>query len=81
MSSRKLPVCDDCQRPIRHSHHEWALRDPATNQLIGRYHGVCQHSASKYFGPGVVVLLTYYHPDRCGPNQERCDAGAFEEVA
>jgi len=75
----KPPTCDGCERPIRASHHELVLRDFETRQIIGRYHAAtCQHSARKYFAPGVALEASYYHPDRCGPDQERCDAGAFE---
>jgi hypothetical protein len=65
------------------SHHELRLSDATTGQLVGRYHvrRECQAAATKYFEPGVVLSATYYHPYRCGPNQEHCDAGAFEVVA
>ena len=52
-----------------------------TGQLIGKYHVACQTAASRYLEPGVVLSATYHHPSRCGPDQERCDAGVFEVVA
>lgn len=79
----KLPKCDACERPLRKSHHELVLRDFETRQVIGRYHvrPECRDAASRYFRPGVAIGATFVHPDRCGPNQESCDAGAFEVVA
>jgi hypothetical protein len=84
--SKKAPRCDACSRRIRPNHHELHLSDPLTGQLIGVYHAGagwsgCMSAASKYAKPGVVILGTFLHPDRCGPNQERCDGGAFEVVA
>ncbi len=81
-TAKKTPRCDGCDRAIRHSHHELVLKDFETGQVLGRYHAAtCQHSASKYFAPGVVCEATYLHPERCGENQERCDSGIFEVVA
>jgi hypothetical protein len=70
--------CDGCDRVIRDSHHELVLKDLATGQVVGRYHGICQHSASRYFAPGAAFRAVYFHPARCGENQERCDSGCFE---
>jgi hypothetical protein len=72
--------CDACDRRIRRSHHELILRDFDTRQVLGRYHvrRECRDAASKYFKPGVAIGATFVHPDRCGPDHEHCDAGAFE---
>jgi hypothetical protein len=71
---------------MRPAHHELHLTDPRTGQVIGRYHAGethadCMAQAEKYFRPGEVVLLTVVHPDRCGADQEHCDAGLSEAVA
>lgn len=80
-TSKRAPRCDGCDRAIRHSHHELVISDLTTGQVVGRYHGIRQHSATKYFVPGAAFRAVYYHPDRCGPDQRFCDAGAFEVVA
>lgn len=72
--------CDACNRRLRPSHHELHLSDALTGQLIGRYHaGVgwdgCMTAAGKYVRSGVVLVATFVHPDRCGPDQEHCDGG------
>ncbi len=78
-SAKKAPRCDGCDRPIRASHHELVLRDLSTGQVVGRYHAaICQHSATKYFEPGIVLKADYYHPSRCGDEQQFCDGGMFE---
>ncbi len=80
-TTKKLPRCDGCDCAIRYSHHELVISDLATGQIVGRYHVICQRDAAKYFVPGAVFQATYFHPERCGENQEFCDAGAFEVVA
>ncbi len=80
-TAKKAPRCDGCDHAIQHCHHELVISDFETGQVVGRYHVICQHSASKYFVPGAVFRAVYYHPERCGENQQFCDAGAFEVVA
>jgi hypothetical protein len=83
----KHPRCDACKWRLRENQHELHLTDPLTGQVIGRYHAdpgshaECMARAEKYFQPGEVVLLNVVHPDRCGPDQEHCDAGLSEAVA
>jgi hypothetical protein len=82
MSTAKKIRCDACNRRLRDNHHELQLSDPSTGQVIGRYHAPgCQDAAARYFVPGVVLVATYVHPARCGPEQEYCDGGLSEEVA
>ena len=79
----KPPKCDACGRRIRAGHHELRLSDPRTSQLIGLYHAgagytECMQSAKRYFVPGMALQATVVHPDRCGDDQEHCDAGAAD---
>jgi len=80
--SHRPEKCDACDRRIRRSHHALRLSDLATGQVLGRYHagGSCRDAAIKYFEPGAVIRVTVLHPQRCGPEQERCDLGAMEEL-
>jgi hypothetical protein len=80
VSSKKRNRCDACGRRIRDSHHELRLFDPATGQIVGKYHTrpECQTAATKYLSRGVVLLCTYLHPNRCGEDQEFCDGGLRE---
>ena len=83
MSNNKSPVCDSCNRRINKSQHELVLSDALTGQKVGRYHARprCQESAIGYMTqPGVVLLATFVHPSRCGPQQEFCD-GELSEAA
>jgi hypothetical protein len=75
--------CDNCGRRIRRNHHGLVLTDPLTGQEVGRYHARpgCKEKAVKYLTSGTVLAATFLHPDRCGPNQERCDAGLSEDAA
>ena len=78
--------CDACGKRVRAGHHEAVVRDALTGQLLGVYHaglswGSCQARAAKYTRPGVVLRVSFVHPDRCGPEQEHCDAGLAEAVA
>jgi hypothetical protein len=77
------PRCDHCNRRIRENHHELQLADPLTGQRVGSYHTrpECQAAATKYMTGGTVLLLTYLHPDKCGPGQELCDGGFYEGAA
>jgi hypothetical protein len=70
--------CDACGGKIRREQHELLLADAVTGQELGRYHVGCQDAARKYVEPGAVLKATYLHPDRCGPDQERCDGGLRE---
>jgi predicted RNA-binding Zn-ribbon protein involved in translation (DUF1610 family) len=88
MSAKKHaePRCDSCARKITATQHELVLSDPETGQVIGSYHAGegrqdCRQAATKYLTAGVVLAVTYYHPRRCGLNQELCDSGLREEVA
>lgn len=77
-------VCDSCGKRLRDNHHELIVSDHPSGQLIGRYHAVwgeCVAQATKYFVAGAVVQATFVHPDRCGDEQEHCDAGLAEVVA
>ena len=80
MSAKKQRKCDACGKRIRASHHELRLRGALTGQAIGLYHARphCQAAAAKYFAPGVVLRGTIAHPERCGPDLERCDGGLSE---
>jgi hypothetical protein len=77
----KTSKCDACNKRLRPAHHELHLTDPRTGQVIGRYHAgsgahaECMARAQQYFKPGVVLMGTVVHPDRCGPDQEHCSAG------
>jgi hypothetical protein len=72
-------LCDACDGRIRRDEHELRLSDPLTGQRIGTYHAPrCQAAAIKYFQQGVVLSLTYAHPDHCGPDQQFCDGGLGE---
>jgi hypothetical protein len=75
--------CDACDRRIRKNHHELRLTDPMTGQVVGHYHTRpdCHQEAAKYLTGGTVLLATFVHPDRCGPDQEHCDGGWSELVA
>ena len=80
--SKKPPKCDHCNRRIRRSQHEMRLSDLLMGQSLGRYHAPgCQAAAAKYFEAGAVLRVTIAHPDRCGPDQERCDGGLSESAA
>ena len=79
--SKEPPRCDHCNRRIRRSQHELRLRDALTGQSLSRYHAACQVAAAKYFEAGAVLRVTIAHPDRCGPDQERCDGGLSESAA
>ena len=86
MSQNSSKHCDACGKRMRPAHHELHLRDPRTGQRLGVYHagitwGDCQAQATKYLVAGAVVQATVVHPDRCGANQEHCDAGLSEAVA
>ena len=79
---KKPPRCDHCGRRIRPGHHELLLVDAATGQQVGHYHApTCQYAATKYLKAGAVLRAIYRHPDRCGDNQERCDAGQMDGAA
>jgi hypothetical protein len=75
--------CDRCNRRVRPGHHELRLTDPSSGQLVGRYHTrpACQEAATKYLTRGTVLVASFIHPDRCGPNQQYCDAGLTEDAA
>ena len=79
--SKKLPRCDACNRRIRPAHHELALRDFETGQIVGNYHAACQGAAVKYFSSGAVLRATIYHPERCGGDLKHCDGGLSERAA
>jgi hypothetical protein len=85
-SNRNRPRrCDACGKRMRENHHELHLSAPLTGQVLGRYHagmafGGCMVTASKYFSVGNAVKATFAHPDRCGDDQEHCDAG-FADLA
>ena len=81
--SNNSPKCDACGRRVRPKHHELLLSDALTGQVIGHYHARpdCQGAATKYLRSGAVIMATFVHPDRCGPEQEHCDAGLSEKVA
>ena len=72
--------CDACGKRLRPGHHEAVLTDFETGQQIGHYHAPgCQGAALKYLmNGGGVFRMTYLHPDRCGPEQERCDGGLLD---
>jgi hypothetical protein len=77
----KHPRCDACKRRLRENQHELHLTDPLTGQVIGRYHAgethaQCMARAQQYFKPGVVLIGTVVHPDRCGAEQEHGTMGA-----
>ena len=79
----KRPKCDACGKRLREYHHELVLTDFVTDQVIGRYHAgavytECMQSATRYFVPGVALQATVVHPDRCGDDQENCDAGVAD---
>jgi hypothetical protein len=83
MSTKGTPRCDACGRRLRQNQHEVHLSDFLTGQLLGRYHagigqGRCMAAAAKYVQPGAVTMATFLHPDRCGDDQENCDAGLLE---
>jgi len=69
--------CDACGKRVRRNQHELRLSDLITGQIIGCYHArpECMGAAKKYLEGGVALTATFAHPDRCGPNQENCDAG------
>jgi len=75
--------CDACNKRIRRNHHELRLTDPMTGQKVGHYHArpECQEAALKYLTSGAMLMATFVHPDRCGPDQERCDAELSEALA
>jgi hypothetical protein len=84
MSNDKQPVCDSCRRRISKRQHELVLSDFTTGQKVGHYHARpdCQESAVEYMQqPGAVLMATFVHPDRCGPDQECCDGGVSEHAA
>ncbi len=86
MSTKGTPKCDSCGRRFRQNQHELHLSDFLTGQLLGRYHagigwGRCMEAGAKYVQPGAVTLASFIHPDRCGDDQEHCDAGLSELVA
>jgi len=86
MSPRKpkAPRCDCCKRRIRRNQHELVLSDLTTGQVIGHYHAHqdCMVGASKYFyGKGAALRASFIHPDKCGENQQHCDAGLSEGAA
>jgi hypothetical protein len=80
---RGAVLCDACNKRIRRDEHELRLSDFTTGQRIGVYHAPrCQEAAVKYLVQGGAVLnMTYAHPDRCGSNQECCDAGLSAVLA
>jgi hypothetical protein len=75
--------CDSCERRIRPNQHGIRLADLETGQVLGRYHARpgCQEGAAKYFERGAALRATIVHPDRCGPEQEKCDGAVGEVVA
>ena len=77
--------CDSCGRRIRPNQHEMRLVDLTTNQEVGRYHASvnrdCQNAATRYLTGGAALIARIYHPARCGPDQQHCDAGLFEGAA
>ncbi len=81
--SHQPPRCDACDKRIRPNHHYIRLSDLTTGQVIGRYHArpPCQLAVTKYLEAGAVLRFSIAHPDRCGPNQEHCDAALNEVVA
>jgi hypothetical protein len=83
MSAKQLR-CDACNRRLRPNQHELHLSDPLTGQLVGKYHARpdCQEAASKYMmQPGTVLFASFIHPNRCGPDQERCAGGLSGSAA
>lgn len=69
---------------MRDNHHELVLSDPLTGQVLGHYHTgpawpKCAPRAASYLGEGAVLQASFVHPDRCGEQQEHCEAGLSEE--
>jgi hypothetical protein len=78
--------CDACGKRLREHQHELLLRDLFTGQVLGHYHAgaawdECMAQAGKYISRGAALQATFIHPDRCGDEQEHCDAGLSELVA
>ena len=82
MSKPSKRSCDVCNRRLRPNQHELHLSDPLTGQIIGKYHTreECMEAAQRYItgalGKGRVCQASVVHPDRCGSEIDRCDAGA-----
>lgn len=81
--SKKPPRCGACDRRIRLTYHEVALRAFETSQTIGLYHARpdCQAAATRYMAAGAVLRATVYHPQRCGGDLTNSDGGVSEWAA
>jgi hypothetical protein len=81
--SNHPPRCDSCERRIRRNHHALRLSDLLTGQVGGYYHARpgCMEPATKSLVGEAVLRFSFVHSDRCGDDQEHCDAGLPEWAA